>query len=104
MFHIKGQVYEMGSQNNYPFKRKRIAVSFEKEALLIERIKKVNGARWSQSKNFWHIPDTAENRIRFKIARRRQLMCRQWWNCRNFRNGSALKDTARIPLKRMEMP
>jgi len=49
-------------------KEKRIAVSFEKEALLIERIKKVNGARWSQSKKFWHIPDTAENRIRFKIA------------------------------------
>ena len=46
---------------------KRIAVFFEKNADLIARIKKVEGSRWSQSKGFWHVPNTIENQIRFKI-------------------------------------
>lgn len=46
----------------------RIAVYFEKNAALIARIKQFEGARWSQSKRVWHIPDTEENRIRFKIS------------------------------------
>ena len=47
---------------------KRIAVYFEKNADLIARIKEIDGARWSQSLIAWHVPDTEENRIRFKIA------------------------------------
>ncbi|KDN55855.1 site-specific tyrosine recombinase/integron integrase [Flavobacterium seoulense] len=47
---------------------KRIAVYFEKNANLIARIKHIEDARWSQQKKVWHIPDTEENRIRFKIA------------------------------------
>lgn len=46
----------------------RIALYFEKNAELIARIKAIKGARWSQSKRAWHIPDTEENRLRFKIA------------------------------------
>lgn len=46
----------------------RIAVYFEKNADLITRIKKIDGARWSQQKMAWHIPDTEENRVRFKIT------------------------------------
>lgn len=46
----------------------RIAVYFEKSNALIERIKKLEDARWSQSKLAWHIPDTVENRIKFKIS------------------------------------
>ncbi|WP_255312572.1 tyrosine-type recombinase/integrase [Flavobacterium flevense] len=46
----------------------RIAVYFEKNADLIARIKKIDGARWSQQKMAWHIPDTEENRVRFKIT------------------------------------
>lgn len=46
----------------------RIAVYFEKNAELIARIKKIDGARWSQQKMAWHIPDTEENRVRFKIT------------------------------------
>jgi len=46
---------------------KRIAVYFEKNADLISRIKKIEDARWSQQKMAWHLPDTEENRIRFKI-------------------------------------
>lgn len=46
----------------------RIAVYFEKNANLIARIKKIDGARWSQQKMVWHIPDTEENRVRFKIT------------------------------------
>jgi integrase/recombinase XerD len=45
----------------------RIAVYFEKNKDLIARIKQVEGARWSQQKTVWHIPDTLENRERFNI-------------------------------------
>ncbi len=48
-------------------KEKRIAVYFEKNTELITRIKLIDGARWSQSLVAWHIPDTEQNRIRFKI-------------------------------------
>jgi integrase/recombinase XerD len=46
----------------------RIAVYFEKDKELNERIKKVAGARWSATKRCWHMPDTIENRERFKIG------------------------------------
>jgi integrase/recombinase XerD len=46
---------------------KRIAIYFEKNADTISRIKRLAGSRWSQSKQFWHVPDTIENRERFKI-------------------------------------
>jgi integrase/recombinase XerD len=46
---------------------KRIAVYFEKNATLIARIKQIEGARWSQSLQVWHVPDTFENKFRFKI-------------------------------------
>ena len=45
----------------------RIAVVFEKKTELIARIKTVDGSRWSQSLGVWHLPDTDENRIRYKI-------------------------------------
>jgi site-specific recombinase XerD len=48
-------------------KEKRIAVYFEKDAELIARIKRLDGARWSQSLTAWHLPDTEENRVRFKL-------------------------------------
>lgn len=46
---------------------KRIAVIFKKDAALIARIKEFQGARWSQSRVLWHLPDTDENRIHFKL-------------------------------------
>ena len=46
----------------------RIAVLFEKDTDLIARIKQVEGSRWSQQRKVWHLPDTDENRIRFKLA------------------------------------
>ena len=49
-------------------KENRIAVYFEKNADLIARIKKLKGSRWSQTLAVWHLPDTEEYRIRFKIA------------------------------------
>jgi len=45
----------------------RIAVYFEKNAEWIARIKKLEGVRWSQTLKAWHLPDTEENRIRFKL-------------------------------------
>jgi integrase/recombinase XerD len=45
----------------------RIAIVFEKSPELIQRIKKVAGSRWSQTLQVWHVPDTVENRIRFRI-------------------------------------
>lgn len=53
-------------------KESRIGVYFEKNSQLIERIKKLDGARWSQSKKVWHLPDTPENRERFKIIVQQQ--------------------------------
>jgi integrase/recombinase XerD len=47
---------------------KRIAVYFEKNAEWIARIKKLEGSRWSQTMGVWHLPDTEENRIRFKLT------------------------------------
>jgi site-specific recombinase XerD len=47
---------------------KRIAVLFEKKAELIARIKKLEGAVWSQTRGVWHLPDTEENRVRFKLV------------------------------------
>jgi site-specific recombinase XerD len=49
-------------------KEKRIAVYFEKNAEWIARIKQLEGARWSQTMGVWHLPDTLENRIRFRIS------------------------------------
>ena len=46
---------------------KRIAVYFKKNAEWIARIKLVEGSRWSQTLGVWHLPDTEENRIRFKL-------------------------------------
>lgn len=45
----------------------RIAVLFEKNQRLIVRIKEFEDARWSNSKQLWHLPDTVENRTIFKI-------------------------------------
>lgn len=45
----------------------RIAVQFEKNIDLIKRIKEIENARWNPQKKFWHIPDSFENRERFKI-------------------------------------
>lgn len=49
-------------------KEKRIAAYFEKNTELIARIKKLKGARWSQSLCVWHLPDTIENRERFQLV------------------------------------
>lgn len=48
--------------------KNRIVVHFEKNAVLIARIKKLEDARWSASLKAWHLPDNNENRKRFKIA------------------------------------
>jgi integrase/recombinase XerD len=45
----------------------RIAVYFEKNATLISQIKQLEESLWSQTLQVWHLPDTIENRIRFKI-------------------------------------
>jgi integrase/recombinase XerD len=47
--------------------KKRIAVRFANTPSLNARIKKVEGAQWSQTLKTWHVPDTAENRQRFKL-------------------------------------
>ena len=47
--------------------KQRIAIFFEKNIDLIARIKQLEGACWSPSLKAWHLPDTKENRIRFKI-------------------------------------
>ncbi|MDZ4714792.1 MAG: tyrosine-type recombinase/integrase [Cytophagales bacterium] len=46
---------------------KRIAVYFEKNKEWIARIRKLADARWSNQMKVWHLPDTEENRTRFKL-------------------------------------
>ncbi len=46
----------------------RIAVYFEKTPELVARIKQLEGARWSATKGVWHLPDTPEYRIQFRLA------------------------------------
>ena len=58
----------MGSKTDKNNSENRIAVYFEKNHDLIARIKQVEGARWSQQKTVWHLPDTEENRVRFNIV------------------------------------
>lgn len=45
----------------------RIAVYFEKNIDLIARIKLLEGSKWSQSNQFWHLPDTEVYRKRFGL-------------------------------------
>ena len=45
----------------------RIAIFFEKNAVLIARIKTFEDARWSASNCYWHLPDTEANRLHFKL-------------------------------------
>jgi Site-specific recombinase XerD len=48
----------------------RIAVYFAKHHVLIQRIKKLQGARWSSTLRCWHLPDTDAYRERFGIEKR----------------------------------
>jgi len=52
----------------------RIAVFFDKDPRIIERFKQLSDARWSKSMNCWHLPDTPENRKRFKIEQQEYLI------------------------------
>ncbi|MBK7762373.1 MAG: site-specific integrase [Bacteroidetes bacterium] len=45
----------------------RIAVFFDRDAELIQRIRTIDDAKWSATHRAWHVPDTPDNRIRFKI-------------------------------------
>lgn len=45
----------------------RIAIFFEKDATLISRIKTFEDALSSASKRYWHLPDTEQNRLHFRL-------------------------------------
>lgn len=51
----------------------RIAVAFEKQQELIDRFRKLKGARWSATLGTWHLPDTATYRAQFKLPAEHQL-------------------------------
>ncbi len=53
---------------------RRIAVLFDKDKRLIERIKEFEDARWSDRKQWWHLPDTVENRDIFKIVQHQETI------------------------------
>jgi hypothetical protein len=52
----------------------RIGVHFEKDADMIARIKQFEDSKWSQQLKVWHLPDTEENRIKFKLATASSLL------------------------------
>ena len=45
----------------------RIAVYFEKNVLILASVKSLPDARWSQTLQTWHLPDTLENRLHFGL-------------------------------------
>lgn len=46
----------------------RIAVYFTITPELNLRFQKIEGAQWSSGLNAWHLPDTPDNRCRFKVV------------------------------------
>lgn len=52
---------------------RRIAVTFERKQALIDRFKKLEGAKWSATLSVWHLPDTAEYRQKFRLPPETQL-------------------------------
>lgn len=46
----------------------RIGVYLELNEGIVQRIKQLEDSKWSQTLQVWHLPDTIENRIRFKLA------------------------------------
>jgi integrase/recombinase XerD len=46
-----------------------IAVKISKDERLLERIRQFDGRRWDKDDKLWLLPDTPENRDRFKIER-----------------------------------
>ena len=55
-------------------KQQRISVVFDNTADAIARIKKLEDARWSATLSCWHLPDTEENRLRFKLPNASELL------------------------------
>lgn len=55
-------------------KQQRISVVFDNTADAIARIKKLEDARWSAKLGCWHLPDTEENRQRFKLPNASELL------------------------------
>ena len=49
------------------YDEERIGIYFEKNAEILFRVKEFEDAKWSQSKQVWHIPDTEANRRYFGI-------------------------------------
>jgi len=45
----------------------RIAIYFEKNTDWNNKIKKQQGAKWSKTLQAWHLPDTIENRKKYKL-------------------------------------
>ena len=45
----------------------RIAIIFAKNAEMLAWIREKDDARWSQTKQFWHLPDTPEFRLEFGL-------------------------------------
>ena len=46
---------------------KRIAIKFANVPELNQRVRKLDGVKWSQTQKCWHVADTEENRARFKM-------------------------------------
>lgn len=56
--------FELAEHNNKPV----ILIKFDYDKLLVERVKKLVGVKWSNSKKAWYVTDNEENRKRFKLA------------------------------------
>ena len=84
----------------------RIAVHFEKDANMIARIKQFEESTWSTQLKVWHLPDTEENRVKFKLATASSLLPSEEgiFKLKNSNNGCDLNDIASVPLTHTKMP
>lgn len=53
---------------------KRIGVFFDKDDALISQMRDISGARWSQTRRVWHLPDTDDNRASFGLPLKGDLL------------------------------
>ena len=52
---------------NFHNKESRIFIYFDFNQDLINRVKKLEGVQYSKTYHAWHIADTDENRLKFKL-------------------------------------
>jgi integrase/recombinase XerD len=71
--------------------QQRILVKFPRDIGATARLKELAGVRWSKTLNAWHLPNTEENRLRFKISSQSDLSADKIEHIAHFRDYLQIK-------------